>query len=310
MTRVAAIDCGTNSIRLLIADVDGSGQMVEHDRRMTVVRLGEGVDANRRFSEAALQRTFEACEKYAAVIAAHEVEKIRFVATSASRDVSNRDEFAEGVRARLNCELDVISGDEEAELSFLGATSGLDHDALGPFLVLDIGGGSTEFVFGTHAPEFARSVNVGCVRMTERHLSEDPPSEEAIALATADIDQAIALAAEVVPITNAKTVVGLAGSVTTVAAMALGLEKYDRDAIHRSVISREAVHTVSRKFLGMTRSARAELPYMHPGRVDVIAAGALVLDRIMHHVPNGSLFISEHDILDGIAIKLAGLTRS
>ncbi len=305
MTRVAAIDCGTNSIRLLVADIDSAGEMTEIDRRMTVVRLGEGVDANRRFSEAALQRTFEACDKYAAVIAAHEVEKIRFVATSASRDVSNRDEFAAGIEARLHCELDVISGDEEAELSFLGATSGLDHDALGPFLVLDIGGGSTEFVFGTRAPEFSRSVNVGCVRMTERHLSEDPPSSEAISLATADIDEAISLAAEIVPITSAKTVVGLAGSVTTVAAMALGLDKYDRDAIHASVISREAVHNVSQRFLGMTRAVRAELPYMHPGRVDVIAAGALVLDRIMAHVPNETLFISEHDILDGIAIKLA-----
>jgi exopolyphosphatase/guanosine-5'-triphosphate,3'-diphosphate pyrophosphatase len=276
---------------------------------MTVVRLGEGVDANRRFSEAALQRTFDACEKYAAVIAAHEVKNIRFVATSASRDVSNREEFAQGVQSRLGCDLDVISGDEEAELSFLGATSGLDHKALGPFLVLDIGGGSTEFVFGTHAPEYARSVNVGCVRMTERHLSEDPPSEEAIELATRDIDEAIALAAEVVPIADAKTIVGLAGSVTTVAAMALGLEKYDREAIHASVISRDAVHQVSQRFLNMTRATRAELPYMHPGRVDVIAAGALVLDRIMHHVPNESLFISEHDILDGIAIKLAAMSQ-
>jgi exopolyphosphatase/guanosine-5'-triphosphate,3'-diphosphate pyrophosphatase len=305
MTRVAAIDCGTNSIRLLIADFDSAGVMTELDRRMTVVRLGEGVDANKRFSDAALERTFAACDQYAAIIKQHEVTKIRFVATSATRDVSNRQEFADGVRSRLGCELDVISGDEEAELSFLGATRELMARVPGPYLVLDIGGGSTEFVYGTEHPEFARSVNIGCVRMTERHLIGDPPSEQSIADAITDIDAAIALAAEVVPITQAKTVVGLAGSVTTVAAMALGLEKYDRDAIHASIISKNSVHAVAQRFLQMTRQQRAALGYMHPGRVDVIGAGALVLDRIMAHVPNADVFISEHDILDGIAIRLA-----
>lgn len=305
MTRVAAIDCGTNSIRLLIADFDSAGVMTELDRRMTVVRLGEGVDANKRFSDAALERTFAACDQYAAIIKQHEVTKIRFVATSATRDVSNRQEFADGVRSRLGCELDVISGDEEAELSFLGATGELTTRVPGPYLVLDIGGGSTEFVFGTENPKFARSVNIGCVRMTERHLIGDPPSEQSIADAITDIDAAIALAAEVVPITQAKTVVGLAGSVTTVAAMALGLEKYDRDAIHASTISKNSVHAVAQRFLQMTREQRAALGFMHPGRVDVIGAGALVLDRIMAHVPNADVFISEHDILDGIAIRLA-----
>jgi exopolyphosphatase/guanosine-5'-triphosphate,3'-diphosphate pyrophosphatase len=310
MTRVAAIDCGTNSIRLLVADFDEFGAMTELARRMIIVRLGEGVDARRRFSDAALERTFDACDQFAAILAPYEVSNIRFVATSATRDVSNRDEFAAGVKARLGCDLDVISGDEEAELSFLGATGGLDGRVEGPYLVLDIGGGSTEFVFGTTHPEFARSVNIGCVRMTERHLSGDPASEEAIAAATADIDAAIAHAAEVVPIADAKTIVGLAGSVTTVAAMALGLEKYDRNAIHGSVISRDAVHAASQRFLHMTRDARSQLGFMHPGRVDVIGAGSLVLDRIMHHVPNDSLFISEHDILDGIAMRLAESSRS
>ena len=305
MTRIAAIDCGTNSIRLLVADFDETGEMTELARRMIIVRLGEGVDANRRFSDAALERTFDACDQFAAILAPLNVEKIRFVATSATRDVSNRAEFEAGVRARLGCEIDVISGDEEAELSFLGATGGLHGKVEGPYLVLDIGGGSTEFVFGTTQPEFARSVNIGCVRMTERHLSGDPASEEAIAAAIEDIDQAISLASEVVPIAQAKTVIGLAGSVTTVAAMALGLEKYDRNAIHGSVISRDAVHTVSNRLLHMTREARSKLGFMHPGRVDVIGAGSLVLDRIMHHVPNDSVFISEHDILDGIAIRLA-----
>lgn len=305
MTRIAAIDCGTNSIRLLVADFDETGEMKELARRMIIVRLGEGVDANRRFSDAALERTFDACDQFAAILAPLNVEKIRFVATSATRDVSNRAEFEAGVKARLGCGIDVISGDEEAELSFLGATGGLLGKVEGPYLVLDIGGGSTEFVFGTTHPEFARSVNIGCVRMTERHLSGDPASEEAIAAAIVDIDEAISLASEVVPIAQAKTVIGLAGSVTTVAAMALGLEKYDRNAIHGSVISRDAVHAVSNRLLHMTRDARRKLGFMHPGRVDVIGAGSLVLDRIMHHVPNDSVFISEHDILDGIAIRLA-----
>ncbi|MEN9710313.1 MAG: hypothetical protein RL441_305 [Actinomycetota bacterium] len=305
MTRVAAIDCGTNSIRLLIADVEADGSMHEIDRRMTIVRLGEGVDATGRFSDAALARTFAACEEFANVIGAHSVERIRFVATSASRDVSNRDEYVAGVKARLGVEPDVISGDEEARLSFLGATSGLAAGVAGPYLVLDIGGGSTEFVFGTETPEHAKSVNIGCVRMTERHLNADPVSAEAIADAVIDIDAAIAVAAADVPIGEAATVIGLAGSVTTVAAMAIGLERYDRKAIHGSVISKDAVHRVSERLLKMTREQRAALPFMHPGRVDVIGAGSLVLDRIMQHVPNASVLVSEHDILDGIAINLA-----
>ena len=305
MTRVAAIDCGTNSIRLLIAEFDDAGVMTELERRMTIVRLGEGVDQNRRFSDAALQRTFDAIDQFAALIRQYQVARVRFVATSATRDVSNREEFAHGVTSRLGCELDVISGDEEAELSFLGATSALDSSVSGPYLVLDIGGGSTEFVFGTTHPEFSRSVNIGCVRMTERHLQGNPPTEDSIDAAIADIDAAIATAADVVPITHATTVVGLAGSVTTVAAMALGLSKYDRDAIHGSVISKDAVHKVSQRLIHMTREARSELPFMHPGRVDVIGAGSLVLDRIMQQLPNDEIFISEHDILDGIAIRLS-----
>lgn len=306
MARVAAIDCGTNSIRLLVADVSTDGTLREIDRRMTIVRLGEGVDATGAFSEAALMRTFAACDEYAGVIAAHAVSNVRFVATSASRDVSNRQEFVEGVQRRLGVEPDVISGHEEAELSFLGAKSGVAHDAAAPFLVIDIGGGSTEFVLGDSTPEFARSVNIGCVRMTERHLAEDPVSQDSIERATADIDAAIAEAAEHVPLDAAHTVIGLAGSVTTVAAMALALEKYDRKAIHGSVVSAETVHRVAERLVKMSRAQRAELPFMHPGRVDVIGAGALVLDRIMHRLPQSQLVVSESDILDGIAIRLAG----
>lgn len=305
MTRVAAIDCGTNSIRLLIADVEADGSLHEIDRRMTIVRLGEGVDATGRFSDAALIRTFGACDEFANIIAAHAVERVRFVATSASRDVSNRAEYVAGVKARLGVEPDVISGDEEAQLSFIGATSGLAAGVASPYLVVDIGGGSTEFVFGDFEPEKSKSVNIGCVRMTERHLIADPASTESIEAAIRDIDAAIAVAAKSVPITQAATVIGLAGSVTTVAAMAIGLDRYDRKAIHGCVISKDAVHRVSQRLLEMTRAQRAALPFMHPGRVDVIGAGALVLDRIMAHVPNGSVLVSEHDILDGIAITLA-----
>lgn len=305
MKNIAAIDCGTNSIRLLISRVDDDGNLTEITRRMIIVRLGEGVDATGKFSDAALSRVFAACDEYAELIKTHEVSAIRFIATSASRDVSNRDEFAAGVKERLGCELEVISGETEAELSFAGATFELAKKFSGPYLVLDIGGGSTEFVLGSDKPEFARSVNIGCVRMTERHLNQDPPSAESILAATKDIEDAITLAAEIVPFEKAITVIGLAGSVTTVAAMALGLEKYDREAIHASVISAEAIHRTTEKFLSMTREQRSALPYMHPGRVDVIGAGALVLDRIVHRIKVESIVVSEQDILDGIAISIA-----
>jgi exopolyphosphatase/guanosine-5'-triphosphate,3'-diphosphate pyrophosphatase len=305
MKNIAAIDCGTNSIRLLISRVDEDGNLTEITRRMIIVRLGEGVDATGKFSDAALSRVFAACDEYAELIKTHEVSAIRFIATSASRDVSNRDEFASGVKARLGCELEVISGETEAELSFAGATFELAKKFAGPYLVLDIGGGSTEFVLGTEKPEFARSVNIGCVRMTERHLNQDPPSAESIQAATKDIEDAITLAAEIVPFEKAITVIGLAGSVTTVAAMALGLDKYDREAIHGSVISAQSIHGTAEKFLSMTREQRAALPYMHPGRVDVIGAGALVLDRIVRRIKVESIVVSEQDILDGIAISIA-----
>lgn len=305
MTNIAAIDCGTNSIRLLISRVDENGTLTEVTRRMIIVRLGEGVDATGKFSDAALTRVFAACDEYGELIKTHEVKNVRFIATSATRDVSNREDFANGVKVRLGCEIEVISGETEAELSFAGATAALARNLVGPYLVLDIGGGSTEFVLGTDKPEFSRSVNIGCVRMTERHLNQDPPSSEAISKAIADIDAAIDLASEVVPLEKAVTVIGLAGSVTTVAAMALGLEKYDRDAIHGSVISAESIHRSSEKFLSMTREQRAALGYMHPGRVDVIGAGALVLDRIMQRLTVDSIVVSEQDILDGISLSIA-----
>lgn len=309
MTRVAAIDCGTNSIRLLIADVDtASGRLVDVVRLMETVRLGENVDSTGEFSAAALQRTFAACETYAAHIAAADVAAVKFVATSASRDVSNRQEFVDGVFARLGVEPDVITGDVEAQLSFTGAIGSLgpqvgSDDAL----VVDIGGGSTEFVRGSVEAGVvaARSVDIGCVRMTERHLHADPPTADQIAATIADVDAAVFTADEVVDLSAAKTLVGLAGSVTTVAAIALGLDEYDSDVIHSSRISAADVTFVAQKLLSMTRVDRAQMGVMHPGRVDVIGGGALILDRIMKAGGFTEVLVSEHDILDGIAWSLA-----
>ncbi|MGP4010310.1 Ppx/GppA phosphatase family protein [Streptomyces sp. 4N124] len=313
MTRVAAIDCGTNSIRLLVADVDPkSGQLVDLDRRMTIVRLGQGVDRTGRLAPEALERTFAACREYAAIIKEHGAERLRFVATSASRDAENRDEFVREVLDILGVEPEVISGDLEAEFSFTGATkelAGSDHLDK-PYLVVDIGGGSTEFVVGEEHVRAARSVDVGCVRMTERHLVRegvvsDPPGEAQIAAMRADIEAALDLAEETVPLREARTLVGLAGSVTTVSAIALDLPEYDSVAIHHSRVSHDRVREITERLLRSTHAERAAIPSMHPGRVDVIGAGALVLLSIMERIGAEEVVVSEHDILDGIAFKVA-----
>jgi exopolyphosphatase / guanosine-5'-triphosphate,3'-diphosphate pyrophosphatase len=303
IVRVAAIDCGTNSIRLLIADIE-NGTLTDVVRTMVIVRLGEGVDKTGEFSQAALARTFAAIETFALLISQHQPERVRFVATSASRDVSNRSEFVDGVLSRLGIEPDIISGDEEAELSFLGATADLVNEQeppAAPYLVVDIGGGSTEFVLGTTGPTAAISTNVGCVRMTERHLISDPATPQEIAAAIADIDAAIDLAYQSVPISQAHSLIGLAGSVTTVAAIALGLSEYDSIAIHGSRISAPDIHRITGELLAMTRAQRAMLGPMHEGRIDVIGSGALVLDRIMIRTGLSEVVVSERDILDGIA---------
>jgi exopolyphosphatase/guanosine-5'-triphosphate,3'-diphosphate pyrophosphatase len=307
--RVAAIDCGTNSIRLLVAEFDSAtGGVRELDRRMEIVRLGQGVDATGRLAEDALARTFAACAGYAARIRELDAgEHVRFVATSATRDAENRAEFMDGVRARLGVEPEVVTGAEEANLSFTGATSALAGDASAyatPYLVVDIGGGSTEFVLGVDEVQAARSVDIGCVRMTERHLQSDPPTMSQIEAARKDIDQAIDLADETVPLARARCLVGLAGSVTTVAAIALGLAEYDRTRIHLARIPADEVRAVAGDLLAMTRAQRSALTVMHPGRVDVIGAGALVLARIVDRLGLPEVVVSEHDILDGIAFTL------
>jgi len=301
--RVAAIDCGTNSIRLLIADIDGSN-FREVIRNMEIVRLGQGVDETGQFHPDAISRTLAAVDKFAAEIAKRGVEKIRFCATSATRDATNRHLFVDGVRERLGIDPEVISGDEEAALSFAGAIKDLNPSD-GPFLVVDIGGGSTEFVFGTSTVEAARSVNIGCVRMSERHFASDPATAEQIEAARTDIQAAIAQAAAVVPITTAKTLVAVAGTATTVAAAALDLPEYDRYAIHLSRISAQQVHDAATMFATNTREQRLALGYMHPGRVDVIAAGSLVLSEIMKATAAAEFVASESDILDGMAYSLA-----
>ena len=295
MSRVAAIDCGTNSIRLLIADIAGDN-FKEVLRTMEIVRLGQGVDQNKAFHPDAIDRTLKAVELFRDQIASKGVEKIRFCATSATRDATNRSLFTDGVRDILGIEVEVIPGEEEAELSFIGATKELrQSDA--PFLVVDIGGGSTEFVFGSEKVDFAKSVNIGCVRMSERHLNTQPPSMAQIAQAIVDIDIAITQAASVVPITTAKTLVAVAGTATTVAAAALELTDYDRHLIHLSRISSDKVHKVAATFQSMNKDQIASLGFMHPGRVDVITAGSLVLSRIMAATGATEFVASESEFL-------------
>jgi exopolyphosphatase/guanosine-5'-triphosphate,3'-diphosphate pyrophosphatase len=346
--RVAAIDCGTNSIRLLIADINSKAEvgierpvgstgrsalspspLTDVAREMRIVRLGEGVDRTGRLSEAALDRTIIALREYAALIEAaalsprmggsrppFPLESTRMVATSATRDAANSQEFTDRVVEVLGVAPEVISGDAEARLSFTGATRELFDTPLGegpclpPYLVTDIGGGSTEFVLGGReavgagGQVFGRSVNIGCVRLTERHLHADPPRPAEVAATTADIDAALQEAAASVPVAKANTLVGLAGSVTTVAAIALGLHGYDPARIHHSRVSAARVHEIALELLAMTRAERAGIPAMHPGRVDVIGAGALILDRIMTRFGFAEVLVSEHDILDGIAWSL------
>ena len=309
MTRVAAIDCGTNSIRLLVADIDGD-RLVDVVRRMEIVRLGQGVDRTGRLSEAGLQRTFAALDDYAAVIRSYDVERVRMVATSATRDAANRSDFVGGVRDRLGVAPDVATGDEEAALSFDGATrelrGGRGVDVQAPYLIFDIGGGSTELVRGGDGtPLRAHSMNVGCVRMTERHLHDDPPTDAQTESARADVRAAIDDVRHTVDVAAARTLVGLAGSVTTVVALALGLDRYRPERIHHARVDAGEVRRVTASLLSMTRAERAALPVMHPGRVDVIGAGALVLDTVVSELGVPAVVASEHDILDGIAFSVS-----
>jgi len=318
--RVAAVDCGTNSLRLLVADIDHDRvELTDVTRRMEIVRLGQGVDQTGRLAPEALARTTAMLRDYADVIAGTAAGAVRMVATSATRDASNAAEFTRQVKEILGVAPEVLTGSEEAALSFTGATAELaPAPDDGPFLVADIGGGSTEFVLGqatavgpgkTGEPAVqAISVDIGCVRMTERHLRSDPPSGAELVAATADIDAALDAVTGAVPVRQARTLIGLAGSVTTVAGIAMGLPAYDAARIHHARVSAADVHEVTRSLLAQTRASRAAIGVMHPGRVDVIGAGALILDRIMQRFGFGEVLVSEHDILDGIAWSLVGMS--
>ena len=318
LTRIAAIDCGTNSIRLLVADHDAAGRrddaghhrpagvLVDVLRRTEIVRLGQDVDRTGRLAPEAIERTRVVLAHYATHCWQLGVQRVRMVATSATRDATNREDFHAMVLATLGAEPEVISGREEAELSFTGAVrdlAGLDA-AAPPHLVVDIGGGSTELVLGESSVTAAHSMDVGCVRLMERHLRDDPPGPEQVAAAEADVRAAVKQARVDVPVEQARSVVGLAGSVTTMAGIVLGLPAYDADRIHHSRISAADVRAVADRLLRSTRAERAAIPVMHPGRVDVIAAGALVLREVVDEVGAEEVVVSEHDILDGIAWSL------
>ncbi|KAA1422768.1 Ppx/GppA family phosphatase [Mumia zhuanghuii] len=302
--RVAAVDCGTNSIRLLVTDLDAdAGTADDLVRRMEIVRLGYGVDRTGHLDERALARTFAACEDYAGVIAEAGVERVRFVATSATRDADNAEEFAAGVQERLGVRPDVVSGAEEAALSYAGAVRDLPGVEQ-PVLVVDLGGGSTELILGHDGVADAEhSLDIGSVRMTERHLRSDPPTADEIAACVADVDAA--LEGVRVDVGTARTLVGVAGTITTVAALVLGLEEYDSARIHHARLAVPDVVAACDRIVAAPVEERRSWPFMHPGRADVIGGGALIVARLLRRTTPDTLVVSERDILDGIAWSLA-----
>ena len=301
MKRVAAIDCGTNSIRLLISDIDNStNTATDVVREMRIVRLGEGVDKTNAFSPRALERTFKAVEEYDKLLLKHNVEHVRFVATSATRDAQNKAMFIKGVIDRLRIVPEVIAGVEEAALSFDGATRSLRQKHSAPFLVIDLGGGSTELVIGDKEPTGAYSMDVGCVRMTERHTPGGNPTKAQEEAIRTDVRNALKVAATKVDWKTAQTVVGVAGTITTVAAHVLNLKTYDPDVLHGASITAEQVSQTAQDFITLTPAQRGALPYMHEGRIEVITAGSIVLDEVMKGIGAKTLIASERDILDGV----------
>jgi exopolyphosphatase/guanosine-5'-triphosphate,3'-diphosphate pyrophosphatase len=304
--RVAAFDCGTNSLRLLITDLDSAeGTSTELVREMRIVRLGQGVDRTGRISAASMERVFAALDEYVEMVHEHDVEAIRFCATSAARDADNSAEFMAGVKERVGVEPEVLAGHEEARVSYAGATRSLGAGLAGPFLLLDIGGGSTELILGDAdgTVRAEHSLDIGSVRLTERHLHADPPTPEQVDAVIVDIDAALD-GCRVDP-AQANAVIGVAGTITTVAAGVLGLAAYDRQLIHHAVLDRSAIQGTVDALVAMTVEERKALGYMHPGRADVIAAGGLILDRILRRTAVPSLLVSENDILDGIAWSMA-----
>ena len=310
--RLASVDIGTNSVRLLVADVDGAGTGVRVDtldRRMRITRLGQGVAGDRRLHPDAIARTLAVLDEYGAAARDFGVEAIRATATSAARDSSNRDDLFDPAERALGVRPDLLSGDEEARLSFLGATAGLAtvHGEPAPYLVVDIGGGSTEFVFGTDAPEGLISVDIGCVRITEQFLHSDPPAPEELSAAVSVVrDHLTDVEREIPNLRDAKTLVGLAGTVTTVAAVEQGLPEYDRERIHHFRLTRAAVEDVFRTLALESAEQRRHNPGLEAERVDVIVGGTIVLAAVMRAFAFDEMLVSEDDILDGLIRDLAG----
>lgn len=320
---VAGIDCGTNSIRLMIANVDENGLHELKPRDTRVVHLGEKVDQTHCFTQAALQRTFAAAEEFADILEHYQVEALRFVATSASRDALNRDEFEAGIQRILSVTPEVISGEEEAQLSFLGAVSVLKARQQSasilqaPYLVVDLGGGSTELVMGgdgvaspADQVQASYSMDIGSVRMTERHLLSDPATKQQIQEAVSDIDSSINRAFQQVPVRNVKTVIGVSGTITTMSALAVRLKTYDREAVDGAQISIAQVHEANRELLAMNSKERSDCKVIHSGRVGVIPGGAIVWDRLLERLQEqaqgmaDAYIASEHGLLDGVVLDL------
>lgn len=317
---VAGIDCGTNSIRLKVARVDENGMTEIVPRQLKVIRLGQDVDKTHRFADEALERAYAAAREFAQILEDHPVDGLRFVATSATRDAENREEFEDGIERILGVRPEVIPGTEEADLSFLGATSVVPrNDLKPPYLVVDLGGGSTELVIGgdgESAPatqvQAAFSMNIGSVRMTERHLKNDPPTAEQVEEAYRDIDEHIDEAFRTVPAGRARTIIGVSGTVTTMTALAMGLKEYDHSLVDGYRLPVEEAYQVDDRFLAMTRAERAEYKTIHPGRIDVVGGGAVVWNRVLsrvseaakadHGEPIDSYVASEHGLLDGLVL--------
>jgi exopolyphosphatase / guanosine-5'-triphosphate,3'-diphosphate pyrophosphatase len=312
--RVAAVDCGTNSIRLLIADIGADGTLTDVHREMRIVRLGKGVDATGRLDPAAIERTRVALADYVTLMAEHEVRRVRMVATSATRDASNREDFFAMTRAELGrvvpgAEAEVITGDEEARLSFAGAVGELRPED-GPFVVVDLGGGSTELVVGdADGVQAAFSADIGCVRVTERCLHGNPPEIAQVSAAREFATERLTEAFTHVPVAGAHTWVGVAGTMTTLAAVALDLPEYDSAKTHLARITLPELNAVCDRLIGMDHDERAALGPMHPGRVDVIGGGAVITEVLAAELAEragiAELVVSEHDILDGIAQSIA-----
>ena len=302
MSNLAGIDCGTNSTRLLVAD--DSGKTVE--RLMRITRLGQGVDATGRLADEAIARTVGVLEEYRTVLDRHGVERVRMTATSAARDASNRDDFFTAATAAVGVSPELLGGDEEARLSFLGATSELQPDD-GPFLVADIGGGSTEFAVGAKEPDGVLSTDIGCVRLTEKFLHSDPPAPEELSQAFDIVRGHLDDVARVIPsVADVRRFVGLAGTVTTMAAVELGLATYDRDRIHHFVLTRAAAEDVFRTLATESRRQRIHNPGLEEARADVIVGGAVIVTGIMRYFEFDECLVSEADILDGLVLSLRG----